>query len=306
MKKVICLMILLVSLSAPGFADTQKDLFETGVRLFKQGHYQKAVERFSQLIQLAPDHADAYKNRGVSYMKLEKFDLAIQDFETAKTLFPELKGLYSNLGVAWYYKKDYEKAIESYDTEIQMDSENHVAYFNRALCLAELGRNTDALDDLSRTLALKPEFYWALCYKADLLALSGQDIQAIKAYEAAIRQDPEDTYAREKRVQLKQKMGTKESPDLPKPPLGNPKEDPLQYTLQAGAFLNPTNADKMNTRLRDNGFDARILTLKGAKNKTWYLVRSGHYATKDAAHKAAEMLMQTLAVTSVVRTRDSW
>lgn len=306
MKKVIYLILLSVSLSAPGFADTQKDLFETGVSLFKQGHYQKAVDTFSQLVQLAPDHADAYKNRGVSYMKLEKFDLAIQDFETAKTLFPELKGLYSNLGVAWYYKKNYEKAIDSYDTEIQMDSENHVAYFNRALCLAELGRNTDALDDLSKTLALKPDFYWALCYKADLLALAGQNIQAINTYEAAIQQDPKDTYAREKLVQLKQKVATGEPPDLPKPLPGKTKDDPLQYTLQAGAFLNPANADKLNTRIRDKGFDSRILTLKGVQNKTWYLVRSGHYATQTAAHKGAVSLMNTLAVKSVVRSKGTW
>ncbi|MCP4671876.1 MAG: tetratricopeptide repeat protein, partial [Desulfobacula sp.] len=102
MKKNLILILMTLFFCTAVFAQTQKEIFDNGVLLFKQGQYQNAIDAFSQLIEIAPDHADAYKNRGVSYMKLQKFDLAIKDFEIAKELFPELKGLYSNLGVAWY------------------------------------------------------------------------------------------------------------------------------------------------------------------------------------------------------------
>ena len=308
MKKVILLILLSIFFYAISFAGTEKELFDNGVLAFKQGKYQQAVDEFSKLIALAPDNADAYKNRGVSRMKQEKFDLAIQDFEKAKELFPELKGLHSNLGVAWFYKKEYEKAIENYDIEIQMAPENHVAYFNRALCLAELDRNKEALHDLSQTLTLKPDFYLAICYKADLLAKIGENTKAVETYEAAIRQ----TYATKKLAQLKQKikeiknLEPQKNKDIKNP---EPQKKTAQiknssnkrYALQVGAYLNPENANKTKTELLQYGLDARILVLQDTKERIWYMVRSGNFPKKTAARQSKLSLEEELGIKSVVR-----
>lgn len=304
MKKFIFFILISFSFITIPHAETEKELFDKGVQLFKQGLYQKAVDEFSKLIKQAPDNADAHKNRGVSYMKLEKFDAAIKDFQTAKALFPELKGLYSNLGVAWYYKKEYEKAIQNYDIEIEMAPENHIAYFNRALCLAELGRNKEALEDLSKTLNIKPGFYWAICYKADLLTQEGKESLAVETYEQAIRQEPKSAYAVKKLAELKQQIKDKESLE----PEKNKNHSPVtkEYTLQAGAFRNQTNAVKMKTNLQDNGFDSRILTLKDTKDRTWHLVRSGRYADRSDAKKALNSLKDKLDINPMVRSVGSW
>nr|NJM03128.1 tetratricopeptide repeat protein [Desulfobacula sp.] len=267
------------------FAETEKDLFDAGVLLFKQGQYQESLDKFSRLIEIAPGNADAYKNRGVCYMKQEKYDLAIADFETAKGLFPELKGLYSNLGVAWYYKKEYEKAIQNYDVELEMTPDNYVAHFNRALCLAELHRDPEALDALARTLDLNPDFYWALCYKGDLLARSGETAKAVESYETAVQKDPNNTYAKEKLALLKEKkpeMIGSEAKAAPPEAHTNPE---ASLSIQAGAFLNRPNADKVKTKLTENGFDADILILKDSKGRDWFLVRSGRYASSKEAKK---------------------
>ncbi|MBC8439157.1 MAG: tetratricopeptide repeat protein [Deltaproteobacteria bacterium] len=314
MKKIISLIVLTLSFYTILFAETEKEFFDNGVLFFKQGHYQQAVDQFSKLIELAPDNADAYKNRGVSRMKQEKFDLAIQDFEKAKELFPELKGLHSNLGVAWFYKQEYEKAIENYDIEIKMAPENHVAYFNRALCLAELGRNKEALDDLSQTLTLQPDFYLAICYKADLLAQQGDNAKAVETYEAAIRH----TYASEKLAELKQKIKDiknieppKNKPEIKKiePPKIKPEiktASNKRYALQAGAFLNPENANKTKKELLQYGYDSRILVLQDTKERIWYLVRTGDYPDKTAAQKSRLSLKEELGIKSVIRPFGSW
>ncbi len=309
-------MFILLCVGFFAHAQTEKELFDKGVSLFKQGEYQQAVDEFSKLIQLAPDNADAYKNRGVSYMKQEKFDSAIQDFETAKRLFPELKGLYSNLGVAWYYKKEYEKAIENYDLEIEMAPENHVAYFNRALCLAELGRTGQALSDLEHTLKLNPDFYWALCYQADLLAQEGKDLQAVEAYEAAVALDPKNTYATGKLARLREKLKDADQKD-PKAQQENKKQPPRKkqkpapspakgYALQAGAFLNQANAEGLKDRLIQNNFDAKVLVLKDSRDRTWYVVRSGNYSLHKDAEQAAVSLKEKLAIKSLVRPAGEW
>jgi len=306
LKKILFLILLTLCLYISAYAQTQKELFDDGVLLFKQGQYQQAIDSFSKLIEIAPGNADAYKNRGVTFMKQEKYDLAIEDFNKAKELFPELKGLYSNLGVAWYYKKEYEKAIENYDIEIEMAPDNAVAYFNRALCLSELNRKTEALDDLSKTLDLQPDFYWALCYKADLLALTGDNKKAIEAYEEAIRQDPQNTYSKEKLDLLRQKLEKKESPDQQKITPENTKAVRSGYAVQTGAFLGQENARKMKKKLAMNGFDSRILVLKDSSDRTWYLVRSGTYLNQTAAQKAASDLKKKLGMESLIRPVDNW
>ncbi len=306
MKKIIILTLLSLFCHSYCFAENEKELFDNGVSSFKQGRFQEAVEKFSSLIEIAPGNADAYKNRGVCYMKQEKYDLAIADFEKAKELFPELKGLYSNLGVAWYYKKEYEKAVKNYDIEIEMAPDSYIAHFNRALCLSELKRDKDAIDALNRTLALKPGFYWALCYKGDLLARSGDIANATESYETAIKKDPDSTYAKDKLASLKGK--TQEKGAL------NPKDTAPAvqagpggtFSLQAGAFLNLPNADKIKTKLAENGFDADILMLKDSKGRDWYLVRSGSYSSSGEAKKAALAIKEKIGIESAVRPSGDW
>ncbi|MFH2059619.1 MAG: tetratricopeptide repeat protein [Pseudomonadota bacterium] len=302
MKKILFLILLVVSFNTISFAQTDKELFDTGVLLFKQDQYQKAIDQFSELIKRSPENADAYKNRGVSYMKLEKFDLAIQDFERAKSIFPELAGLYSNLGVARYYKKEYTKAIENYDFEIQMAPENAVAYFNRALCLAEINQNKKALDDLSKTLELNPDFYWAICYKADLLVLEGNDLEAIEFYTKAIQQDPNNTYAIEKIAELKKRIKEKQPPVAP----DKQNKETVAYTLQVGAFQNQANAEKIKNQILKKGFDSRILVLTDKKDRTWYIVRSGSYISREDAKQAMAPLKQKMGIDSIVRPKGGW
>ncbi len=333
MKKLLILNLMPLIFCTVLFAQTQKEIFDNGVTFFKQGQYQNAIDAFSKLIKIAPDHADAYKNRGVSYMKQKKYDPAIEDFLKAKELFPELKGLYSNLGVAYYYKKDYEQAIKSYDIELEMAPENYVAYFNRALCLAELGKNHNALDDLEKTLNLKPDFYWAICYKADLLAENGDDINAIKAYKLAIQQDSKNTYAKDKLAELnkkvKQRKNIEEQNENPEPQkesvkqikkankssedtnsqnlvLQNSGSQKPGYAIQTGAFLNHDNAVSLKTKLINLGFNSRVLILKDSQDKTWYIVRTGHYTDKNGAKKDFALLIEELGSKPVIRPIGAW
>ncbi len=306
MKKISFLILTSLLLCTGIFAQTQEEIFNNGVLLFKQGQYQKAIDTFSKLIEIAPGNADAYKNRGVSYMKQQKFDLAIKDFQIAKELFPELKGLYSNLGVAWYYKKEYEKSIKSYDIELEMAPENYVAYFNRALCLAELDKNDEAIEDLEKTLSLKPDFYWAICYKADILAQKGNTAKAIATYKEAIKYDSQNAYAKDKLAKIDKTTNFDAPQKKESTPIKDTNPQNSGYAIQTGAFLNITNARKMKTKLVNMGFDSRVFIIKDSKDKTWYLVRSGNYANKNEAQKDFALLTEKLGIRPLVRPVGDW
>ncbi len=366
MKKIIWVVLAALVFCIAAEAQTEqasnetmeKDLFETGVLQFQQGEYQQAVDTFSDLIDLFPQNADAFKNRGVAYMKLEKFDDAIPDFESAKNISPNLKGVYSNLGVIWYYKENYEKAIENYNREIEITPDNAVAYFNRALSMTKLGETDNALSDLTAAISISPDFYWAICYKADLLAHTGQVEEAIALYEMAIEIDRETPYAIEKLARLQESATdaagegslaeaaqSAESPaDTDPSGAADQTEDPDQtgrlgqtesaeqskvtdqletrvhagdenrraesdapvYTLQSGAFLIQENARNLEEKLINNGFDTKILILMDKKQRSWYLVRSGRYPTRNDARKDTAALQKLTGIAPAIRPEGAW
>ncbi len=262
-------------------ADSEEELFNTGVIQFKTGQLDEALVTFSELIDTYPSNAKAHKNRGVIYMKQKQYDLAIHDFEKAKSIAPDLTGIYSNLGVAYYYKKDYPASIENYDLEIEQNPSNHFALFNRGLCHAALENHGKAVQDMNRTLELKPGFYWALCYKGDLLIKLQRRFGARAAFLEAVKTEPEQPYAK---IRLESvETGLK---DL--------------YFLQAGAFLNETNARKLRDELSSKQFQAGIFE-KRVKDKLFYFIRVGEYADETTAASDREELQQKLGIKSIVK-----
>ncbi|CAH8650215.1 unnamed protein product [Heterobilharzia americana] len=67
-------------------ADKLKDRANT---FFKAGNCKKAVELYTQAINLAKDYEILYTNRAQAYLRLGQPDLALQDCDTALLLFPE-------------------------------------------------------------------------------------------------------------------------------------------------------------------------------------------------------------------------
>lgn len=66
--------------------------------------------------------------------------------------------------------------------------------------------------------------------------------------------------------------------------------EPGGWTIQTGAFLDPENARRQQTEVRERGLDPRIEERR-EDEKTWYLVRVGEYGTREEADSAASALL---------------
>ncbi len=93
------------------------------------GNYHKAVEAFSQVIELAPDSVHAYNNRGVAYSELGSYRLAIQDFNRAIHLNPKEVLFRFNRGVAFAKGEEYDLAMKDFKRVIAMDPRHSNARF---------------------------------------------------------------------------------------------------------------------------------------------------------------------------------
>src|SRR5690606_71582 len=62
------------------------DNYKKGLRFYKSGDYNKAIEYFSVAIENYSRNVDAYFNRGISYYKMNNIEKACYDWKKAKSM----------------------------------------------------------------------------------------------------------------------------------------------------------------------------------------------------------------------------
>ena len=107
-------------------------------------------------IELKPEDASIYANRGNAYTRQGNLELAIQDYNTALELDPSHGGAYVGLGNAFDKKGDLERAIQYYSKAIELESDHPVAYYNRGSAYNKKGEADKAIADYTKVIELRP------------------------------------------------------------------------------------------------------------------------------------------------------
>ena len=76
-------MVLLFFNIAPVYAETAAEDLQSGNDYFSQGYFDQAIIEYTKAIDIDPNYAKAYDNRGVAYAKEGSFSRAIADFTMA-------------------------------------------------------------------------------------------------------------------------------------------------------------------------------------------------------------------------------
>ena len=80
------------------------------------GNQRGAVEAYTRVVELSPEDAQAFYNRGTCYMRLGSNWQAIKDFNRAIELDPKFAEAYSNRGVAYYRLGERRQAVKDLKT----------------------------------------------------------------------------------------------------------------------------------------------------------------------------------------------
>lgn len=67
----------------------------------RKGEYSEAIKSFTEAINLEPDKADFYHNRGFAFRKLKQYKNAIEDYSNAIELDPEHFKAFYNRAFCW-------------------------------------------------------------------------------------------------------------------------------------------------------------------------------------------------------------
>jgi serine/threonine protein kinase/Tfp pilus assembly protein PilF len=135
--------------------------------------YSGAIQSFTTVIGLHPNHAPAYYNRGVAHQNLEQNEMAIQDYSAAIRLVPEMA----------------------------------LAFAARGVCLVRLHRDSEAWPDFQRALQSKPDLASALNGRGGIYFRRKQYRLALADYDAAIRSNPRFAQAHLNRAHAREAVG---------------------------------------------------------------------------------------------------
>lgn len=101
----------------------------------------KQIELYTKAIDLKPDYANAYNNRGIAYYHKGDCDKAMADFNKAINLKPDDESGYNNRGELRYKMGDYKGSIEDCSRAIGLDPDGveSESYYYRSLSYKALG-----------------------------------------------------------------------------------------------------------------------------------------------------------------------
>ena len=123
---------------------------DCGAAYGEKGDYDRAIEEYTEAIELNPDLAIAYINRGAAYQCKGLFDRAIAEFTKAIELKPDFAIAYINRGAAHQYKGLFDHAIADFTKAIERKPDFAIAYYNRGiawLCQREWKKAESDLTD---------------------------------------------------------------------------------------------------------------------------------------------------------------
>lgn len=129
-----------------------------GVRWYKaKKRRSKAAADYDKAIELNPDNADTYFNRGDAYAEIGEYGQAIADYSKAIELAPGHALAYFNRAYAYGEIGDYDKAIADSSKAIELNPGDAQAYYNRGLDYDNKGEVSRAVSDLEKCVELSTD-----------------------------------------------------------------------------------------------------------------------------------------------------
>jgi Flp pilus assembly protein TadD len=130
----------------------------SGLSMLLDGKAQEAINQFNKAIRVKPDFAEAYKNRGNAYYKLEQYQRSIEDYNETIRMKPDFDEAYINRGNAHLMLEQYQLALDDYDKAIRPKSNYARVYKDRGITHYWLGNYSLAMDDFTEAIALEPGY----------------------------------------------------------------------------------------------------------------------------------------------------
>lgn len=135
--------------------------WDRGNDFLKDQQYRNAIHQYGYVIQLSPEFAGSYLNRGYAYQSLGDNVSAIEDFSKYIQMESQKPIGYGYRGWAKYFQKDYMGALSDFNKQVELDPNSPEAYYNRGSAKSELNDHYGAINDYLKAIKLDEGFSMA-------------------------------------------------------------------------------------------------------------------------------------------------
>ena len=202
MRLMNCLIVVFVFLqtvsSQAQSSTSARELAKKGTALMSMNKIDAAIESYTRAIELSPNYAQAYVQRGLA--KRARGDLAgsIEDYEKAASIDPKsivgnrfMAQAYSNRGYIELNALNVDRAIEDFTKAINIDSNAAEHFYRRGYARLVKEDLTEALNDLNKALSIvgQDNFSKVLIYasRGMVKLLQGKHIEAQMDFDECVK-----------------------------------------------------------------------------------------------------------------------
>lgn len=135
-----------------------KSSYKLGVRLYyREGKYEEAIRCFDQAVEIDPNLAYIWNDRGLCLKEMGKFDDAQTSFERALALSPreeefvyDYGEILETIGILRRETKIFEKAILAFALVTDINPNNADAWNHLGICIKEIGHEEESRQAFER------------------------------------------------------------------------------------------------------------------------------------------------------------
>lgn len=188
--KILTPTLFLILLSFLGFSQTAQEEYDKAYKQLTEGvNAAVVVQTLQSCIDKDKNFEDAYILRAFIYYKLGDYQAAINDYSQLLEVKPNHLEALKQRAFTKIQVKDYEGAIADHTRRIKIDPSNAVAYFDRAYCQGLIDKNQLAIEDYTKAIEL--DYKYASAYKNRGIALINEVVKENKGKEPTVNQAEE-------------------------------------------------------------------------------------------------------------------
>ena len=169
--------------------------YNKGIVLGKLKHPDEALKAFDKAIEITPNYTDAWYNKGVALGELGRYKEALKAYDKAIKIKPNYANAWHNKGVVLIYLKKYNEAVKCFDKAIELKPDFAEAWYNKGVALGNLVKHDEAVKCYDKAIEIKPDDANSWFVKGFTLGELGEYDEAIKCFDEGIEIKPDDAYA---------------------------------------------------------------------------------------------------------------
>lgn len=147
------------------------------IKYLKEEGLKETMADYNKAIQLKPELADAYYQRGHAYLLICERKKAVKDFNRFIELKPNDPAGYFCRGYARSYTNDYDDSIKDLTKVIKLRPSSTGAYYQRAQSKKKKGDIQGALGDLKKVTQIDSQ-YWGAYLERGIINIEREEYQA--------------------------------------------------------------------------------------------------------------------------------